>query len=53
VVLDSPYRSLVEPLLEYVERLNVSSPGDYVTVVLPEFSGTFQGPLRSSTVSSV
>jgi hypothetical protein len=37
VVLDSPYRSLMEPLLEYVERLNISSPGDYVTVVLPEF----------------
>jgi amino acid transporter len=37
VVLDSPYRSLMEPLLEYVEQLNVSNPGDYVTVVLPEF----------------
>jgi amino acid permease-like protein len=37
VVLDSPYRSLMEPLLEYVERLNDASPGDYVTVVLPEF----------------
>jgi amino acid transporter len=37
VVLESPYRSLIEPLLEYVERLNVSGPRDYVTVVLPEF----------------
>jgi amino acid transporter len=37
VVLDSPYRSLMEPLLEYVERLNLTHPGDYVTVVLPEF----------------
>jgi amino acid transporter len=37
VVLDSPYRSLMEPLLEYVERLNLTNPGDYVTVVLPEF----------------
>ena len=37
VILESPYRSLMEPLLEYVERLNVSSPGDYITVVLPEF----------------
>jgi amino acid transporter len=37
IVLDSPYRSLMEPLLEYVEQLNVSNPGDYVTVVLPEF----------------
>ena len=37
VVLESPYRSLMEPLLEYVERLNATNPGDYVTVVLPEF----------------
>jgi amino acid transporter len=37
VVLESPYRSLMEPLLEYVENLNHKSPGDYVTVVLPEF----------------
>jgi amino acid transporter len=37
VVLESPYRSLMEPLLEYVERINVSNPGDYITVVLPEF----------------
>jgi len=37
VVLESPYRSLMEPLLEYVERLNASNPGDYVSVVLPEF----------------
>jgi hypothetical protein len=28
VVLDSPYRSLMEPLLEYVDRLNISNPGD-------------------------
>jgi len=37
VILESPFRSLMEPLLEYVERLNVSNPGDYITVVLPEF----------------
>ena len=37
VVLESPYRSLMEPLLEYVEQVSVASPRDYVTVVLPEF----------------
>jgi amino acid permease-like protein len=37
VVLDSPYRSLMEPLLEYVEQVHASSPDDYITVVLPEF----------------
>jgi len=36
VVLDSPYRSLLEPLLEYVERVQSDSEA-YVTVVLPEF----------------
>ena len=37
VVLESPYRSLMEPLLEYVEHINDLSSSDYVTVVLPEF----------------
>ena len=37
VVLPSPFRSLMEPLLEYVEQLESRHPGDYVTVVLPEF----------------
>jgi amino acid transporter len=37
VVLESPYRSLMEPLLEYIEQLHARHPGDYVTVVLPEF----------------
>jgi amino acid transporter len=37
VVLESPYRSLMEPLLEYVEQVTTERPGDYVTVVLPEF----------------
>jgi amino acid transporter len=37
VVLDSPYRSLMEPLLEYIEKVDSERPDDYVTVVLPEF----------------
>jgi len=37
VVLDSPFRSLMEPLLEYIERVSAEHPGDYVTIVLPEF----------------
>jgi len=37
VVLDSPYRSLMEPLLEYIEQVTEAAPDDYVTVVLPEF----------------
>lgn len=37
VVLQSPYRSLNEPLLDYVERLQTEHPADYITVLLPEF----------------
>jgi amino acid transporter len=37
VVLDSPYRSLMEPLLDYIERVDTERPDDFVTVVLPEF----------------
>lgn len=37
VVLASPYRSLMEPLLDYVERVNAERPAGFVTIVLPEF----------------
>lgn len=37
VLLESPYRSLLEPLLEYVDRLHEERPEDFVTIVVPEF----------------
>jgi amino acid transporter len=37
VVLPSPFRSLMEPLLEYIEQTASAKPSDYVTVILPEF----------------
>ena len=37
VVLASPYRSMMEPLLEYIEQVESERPEDYVTVILPEF----------------
>jgi amino acid transporter len=37
VVLESQYRSLMEPLLEYLEQVDAERPDDYLTVVLPEF----------------
>jgi hypothetical protein len=37
VTLDSPYRSLMEPLLEYIEQLSRTGTPTYATVVLPEF----------------
>jgi len=36
-ILSSPYRSLMEPLLEYIDQLQAANPNDYVTVILPEF----------------
>jgi len=37
VVLPSPYRSLMEPLLEYIEQAAAETSNGYVTVILPEF----------------
>jgi amino acid transporter len=37
VVLDSPYRSVLEPLLAYINNLEATQPDAYVTIVLPEF----------------
>ncbi len=37
VVLASPYRSLTEPLLEYVEEVQAENTEGFVTVLLPEF----------------
>jgi len=37
VVLASPFRSLLEPLLEFLEEADAARADGYVTVVLPEF----------------
>lgn len=37
VILASPYRSIVQPLLHYIEELQQEHPDQIVTVVLPEF----------------
>jgi amino acid transporter len=37
-VLDSPYRLLVEPLLQYIEEIaEMRQPGEIITIVVPEF----------------
>ena len=36
VVLPSPYRSVLRPLVDHVENLRMLSPGELVTVVVPE-----------------
>lgn len=37
VVLQSPYRSLVRPLLRHIDRIERARDDDMITVVLPEF----------------
>jgi amino acid transporter len=37
VIIDSPYRSFVAPVLSYIDALDRAEPGRFVTVVLPEF----------------
>jgi amino acid transporter len=37
IVLESPYRSVIEPLLDYIEEIRNEYPDGIITVVLPEF----------------
>jgi amino acid transporter len=37
VVLDSPYREITRPVLDYVSRIRRQSPRDVVTVLVPEY----------------
>ncbi len=37
VVIESPYRSLISPLLAYIDAMHDTHPHDTVTVVLPEY----------------
>jgi len=37
IVLDSPYRSLIEPLVEFLDKVEAEDKDDLVTVVVAEF----------------
>jgi hypothetical protein len=37
IILASPYRSLVEPVLTYIRRIDELRPDDHIVVILPEF----------------
>lgn len=37
VIVESPYRSLIEPVMAYIEGIDRTQPNHMVTVVLPEF----------------
>jgi hypothetical protein len=36
-VVQSPYRSLIEPILNYIDSVHQELPNAVITVVLPEF----------------
>ncbi len=36
-ILESPYRSLIQPLREYIDEVQKKSGADYITLVIPEF----------------
>jgi amino acid transporter len=37
IILDSPYRSIIVPLLDYIDQLQKEEPDQLITVILPEF----------------
>jgi amino acid transporter len=37
VVLESPYRSIMQPVLHYIDQMEKQKDGDYMTIILPEF----------------
>ena len=37
IILDSPYRSLVKPLMDYLDAADRVRNDDIITVILPEF----------------
>lgn len=55
VVLDSPYRSLVEPIVKYVQHVEVRHKDDALTIVMPEFvpSRRWQYLLHNQTATLI
>jgi amino acid transporter len=51
VIIESPYRSVVGPLLSYLDEIDRQRPDDTLTVVLPEFIARhwWEQPLHNQT----
>ena len=51
VVIESPYRSLLRPLLAYIDTVHTMYPEDILTVILPEFvvAHWWEYPLHNQT----
>ena len=37
VIIESPFRSLLSPLLAYIDAMHEAHPSDVITIVLPEY----------------
>jgi amino acid transporter len=37
IVLESPYRGVIQPVLHYIDKMEQQRDGDYMTIILPEF----------------
>jgi hypothetical protein len=55
VVIDSPFRAFVRPLLSYVDALHDQRPNAFVSIVLPEFipAHWWEGFLHNRTAASL
>ncbi len=55
VVIDSPYRAFVRPLLAYIDALHQQCPHAFVSIVLPEFipAHWWEGFLHNRTAASL
>lgn len=56
VILDSPYRTFIEPLLDYIEELDDNrQPNEVISVIVPQFISRsfFAGGLHSRTAETL
>jgi hypothetical protein len=53
VIIESPYRSFLTPMLAYIDGIDRVDPGAYITVVLPEFvpAHFWEGILHNQSAS--
>ena len=49
LILETPYRSFISPLLAYIDALDGKTPGSLITVVLPEFVPAHWWKMSSTT----
>lgn len=50
-IIDSPYRSLIEPILDFVSKFEAGHPGVFTTIIIPTFvtSKWWQSLLHNQT----